>query len=109
MECFHCGQENSEDAVFCKYCGQQIEGKITCPVCEKPIDCDSQFCEFCGATIQTTYESDAINAKSRQSMASNPSTHIYKSQWKNATDVCLGIFSMSVSLLIFDIYFLYRH
>ncbi len=107
MECFHCGQENSEDAVFCKYCGQQIEGKITCPVCEKPIDCDSQFCEFCGATIQTTYESDAINAKSRQSMASNPSTHIYKSQWKNATDVCLGIFSMlSVFLSLIFTFFI---
>lgn len=94
MECFHCGQENSEDAVFCKYCGQQIEGKITCPVCEKPIDCDSQFCEFCGAAIQPTYESDAINAKSRQSAAPTQSTFTNRSQWEKANDVCLGIFSM---------------
>ena len=52
MKCYHCGQENNDEAVFCKQCGQRVDGKIQCPTCNQLIDYDSQFCEYCGNSLQ---------------------------------------------------------
>ncbi|MDE6362074.1 MAG: zinc ribbon domain-containing protein [Clostridia bacterium] len=58
MECYHCGQENNDGAVFCKQCGQRVDGKEQCPSCGQLIDCDSTFCEYCGCNIQETNYDD---------------------------------------------------
>ncbi len=51
MECKNCGVENDESAVFCKSCGNRLDGKIKCPGCGEYSDEGSAFCVHCGARI----------------------------------------------------------
>ena len=49
MRCYHCGEEISEDDVFCKYCGTRIK-QITyyCSNCGSQIDKIDSLCIHCG-------------------------------------------------------------
>ena len=38
MICARCGQENQQDAVFCKKCGRRLDGNSICPTCG-PLPC----------------------------------------------------------------------
>ena len=51
MNCKHCGEENSEEAVFCRKCGKRLDGMIICPACGNKLPDDSAFCTQCGAKI----------------------------------------------------------
>ncbi|MDE7330129.1 MAG: zinc ribbon domain-containing protein, partial [Clostridia bacterium] len=52
MICNQCGKDNTEDAVFCKYCGKRIDGMTVCPSCQKLIEDDSEFCIYCGHSLK---------------------------------------------------------
>ncbi len=56
MECYHCGQDNDDEAIYCKHCGQRVDGKVECPSCNKLVDSDSQFCGYCGHDLQEQEE-----------------------------------------------------
>lgn len=65
MECKFCHAENVDDAVFCKACGQRIDGMKKCPFCKKLVAEDAVYCNYCGKRIDgkktcsscgTTYE-----------------------------------------------------
>ncbi len=63
MECFHCGLENNEDAIFCKHCGLRVDGKVQCQECGEMIDFDSQYCEHCGNDMQRDSENQFDSTK----------------------------------------------
>ena len=44
MICSFCGTENPESAVFCKHCGKQLSGLLSCPVCGEQSPADGDFC-----------------------------------------------------------------
>ena len=45
--CPSCDSEIAEDDVFCRECGENLEGD-GCPGCEEPIDSNDKFCRKCG-------------------------------------------------------------
>ncbi|MDE6475170.1 MAG: zinc ribbon domain-containing protein [Clostridia bacterium] len=91
MECYHCGQENNDGAVFCKQCGQRVDGKEQCPSCGQFIDCDSSFCENCGCNIQeANYNTDAKDGAYAESFFVNKSARL-----KRKGETCCGIFSLA--------------
>ena len=49
MICARCGQENPENATFCKKCGRRLDGMALCPNCGKFTPADGEFCIHCGA------------------------------------------------------------
>jgi len=49
MLCNKCGNENSEESIFCGNCGARIDGKKECRSCGKMIDEKNDYCNFCGA------------------------------------------------------------
>ena len=55
MRCSVCGQENDDNAQFCKSCGARLDVKATmtskCPVCGTENDDNAQFCKSCGAQL----------------------------------------------------------
>lgn len=51
MICSFCGTENPESAVFCKHCGKQLSGLLSCPVCGEQSPADGDFCIHCGTRL----------------------------------------------------------
>lgn len=49
MKCYNCGEENLENAVFCKKCGRRLDGMAVCPSCGSLTPQDGEFCIVCGA------------------------------------------------------------
>ena len=45
--CPSCDSEIAEDDVFCRECGENLEGD-GCPGCDEPIDSKDKFCRKCG-------------------------------------------------------------
>lgn len=56
MICARCGQENPENATFCKKCGRRLDGMALCPNCGKFTPADGEFCIHCGANRNATVE-----------------------------------------------------
>lgn len=56
MICARCGQENPENATFCKKCGRRLDGMAICPNCGKFTPADGEFCIHCGANRNATVE-----------------------------------------------------
>lgn len=54
--CKKCGTHNVLDAKFCKNCGQRLDGKKVCIHCGKLIDDDAIYCSYCGGNINATKE-----------------------------------------------------
>lgn len=56
-KCLKCGQEISDTAKFCRYCGQAVAAKSskpaveekTCPQCLKKVPATAKFCRYCGS------------------------------------------------------------
>ncbi|MDE6471726.1 MAG: zinc ribbon domain-containing protein [Clostridia bacterium] len=97
MECYHCGQENDEEAIYCKQCGMRVDGKVECPSCNKLIDSDSQFCGYCGHNLEESYasEDDEENTTEEESCAPTKILSVFKPNLKKANEICIGAFSMS--------------
>lgn len=54
MKCSICGAENSENAIFCKRCGNEIGAGI-CPGCGREVDSEKEtYCKYCGTKLKTT-------------------------------------------------------
>ena len=92
MECYHCGQENNDGAVFCKQCGQRVDGKEQCPSCGQLIDCDSTFCEYCGCNIQETNYDD-VDIK-EGAYAEKPFVNKL-TRIRRKGETCCGVFSLA--------------
>ncbi|MCX4362737.1 MAG: zinc ribbon domain-containing protein [Clostridia bacterium] len=96
MECFNCGQENNEDAVFCKQCGLRVDGKVVCQKCNRLIDYDSQFCEFCGNSRKEDSEetyTDTVETDEPR-VDNSIKTARLKLGKKKIFEICSGIFFM---------------
>ena len=52
-KCEKCGTKLSDDASFCKHCGEPVELSV-CESCGKPIHKDAKFCEECGKGVDKT-------------------------------------------------------
>lgn len=62
--CSKCQLEYDDDCMFCKKCGDKLEGgndKSYCQYCGKCIDEDSDFCPFCGKSIYYEKKDDKLN------------------------------------------------
>jgi class 3 adenylate cyclase len=46
MTCSACGEENREDARFCRHCGESLA--LVCPRCTTPLPPGARFCDACG-------------------------------------------------------------
>ena len=91
MECYHCGQENNDEAVFCKQCGQRVDGKEQCPSCGQLIDCDSSFCEYCGFNLEEeNYDFDLKDEGCDERVLTNRYVRLKKNG-----ETCCGIFSLA--------------
>ena len=51
MVCKKCGCENNGGSIFCKMCGNRIDGKRICPKCNFENEEDDVFCGNCGTRI----------------------------------------------------------
>lgn len=51
VKCEKCGTKLSDDARFCKACGEPVE-LAECEACGKPIQKGSKFCEECGKGVK---------------------------------------------------------
>ena len=51
MICKRCSTENSEDAVFCRKCGNRLDGKKLCSACGALNDEEANYCIACGKKI----------------------------------------------------------
>ena len=52
-KCPNCGKNDSIDAMFCSYCGAEMnEIKIKCPSCQRLVSKSSKFCNFCGKKLK---------------------------------------------------------
>jgi len=60
MKCTKCNSEIEQDALFCPYCGNEIEHTKQCSKCGKPLDDDSDFCPYCGTKQSGTTEPNKI-------------------------------------------------
>ena len=60
MKCTKCNSEIEQDALFCPYCGNEIEHTKLCSKCGKPLDDDSDFCPYCGTKQSGTTEPNII-------------------------------------------------
>lgn len=56
MICARCGQENQQDAVFCKKCGRRLDGNSICPTCGKLTPADGEYCIYCGSNRNAIVE-----------------------------------------------------
>jgi serine/threonine protein kinase/tetratricopeptide (TPR) repeat protein/ribosomal protein L40E len=54
MKCPHCQTENSENAKFCRKCGQAFASELICGRCGYKNLLDSEFCEQCGQSLIST-------------------------------------------------------
>ena len=52
LHCTQCGAELSENAKFCKACGEAVpQAPMGCPECKAPLSPGSRFCAECGADV----------------------------------------------------------
>lgn len=51
MICKNCNTENADSSIFCKTCGNRIDGKKICPICNFANKEEDTFCSKCGARI----------------------------------------------------------
>lgn len=51
MICPNCNNENPDEAVFCKHCGNKLNRNIICPVCQKECEGYMLYCPSCGTAL----------------------------------------------------------
>ena len=53
MNCPKCGKESVKDALYCEWCGTQLNQKKTviCPKCGREGIKNALYCEWCGAQL----------------------------------------------------------
>ena len=51
MICKFCNCENSDDSIYCKKCGKNLNQKNLCPRCGVENDFDALFCKRCGTAL----------------------------------------------------------
>ena len=96
MKCFTCGQENDDEAIYCKHCGLRVDGKVECPSCKKLIDCDSQYCGYCGHNMQDDFlDKTTDGTPLEQGEPSADQVVKTKTNLKKANEICSGAFSMA--------------
>ena len=69
MICKSCKTENPEEAVYCKNCGNRLDGKIYCPSCGKENPEDAKVCVMCGARIVAGDGAPVNSAPAKQKTA----------------------------------------
>lgn len=63
MKCPHCGQEVTDESLFCGHCGAKVirEEKRYCPQCHQEVENQARFCNRCGYDL-----SNHVNEKSQE-------------------------------------------
>ncbi len=64
--CPDCGYENTDDAKFCKKCGQRLESSsegVECPDCGYENEYDAEFCAKCGERLESRNSRHSRNHK----------------------------------------------
>ena len=51
VKCYKCGEELSDDAIFCSKCGTSVEGVIVCE-CGTKNKIDNDYCTNCGNKLK---------------------------------------------------------
>jgi len=56
IKCLKCGGINSDEAKFCRHCGEKlqpvtVQTQIACPKCAKSVDPSAKFCRHCGQLL----------------------------------------------------------
>ena len=62
MKCPRCQNENSENAKFCRKCGQSLQPELTCVHCRHQNIPGSRFCEQCGRPLASMQTTESIQA-----------------------------------------------
>ena len=66
MQCVKCGRDILTDAVFCHWCGHQLQAR--CQRCESPNPAGSAFCHSCGAVLSSRLDTPS----QEQALESSP-------------------------------------
>ena len=61
-KCPNCGAEYSDDAVYCKKCGQKLVSTNVCQKCGHPVSVDDAYCEKCGHKIEKEYRCESCGS-----------------------------------------------
>ena len=58
-KCPSCGKMDSFDAVYCSYCGEEMEiKKVKCQYCQRLVLKNSMFCNHCGEKLNFNNNGD---------------------------------------------------
>lgn len=75
MICARCGQENQQDAVFCKKCGRRLDGNSICPTCGKLTPADGEYCIYCGSNRNAIVDKNLPFKKEAELSKENETKH----------------------------------